>query len=168
MQKENLLKAVLITAGLYSLNAVINLLTGISLPAPFLLSLFAAYAYLMYSEAIDVRETVLASAAFIAAGLLTSHIAKIYVYEDLCQMARSVSGPASGAAGLGSIMDAEKVCLSTLEIFVSATSSGPFESWQFWLITLTASTLSIYLYRKHYKANSGTIPESEPSSNTSP
>ena len=161
MEKKHLLTAFSITAGLYSLNIVTDLLTGIALPAPLLLSILVSVGYLLYNRDIDITEAGLASAAFIGSGLTVSYGLKKTVYSDFCATATNL--PGDRAAVLGG----QGACKSTTEIFTSMLNSNATGTWRFWIVTLTASALTLYIYRNYYKTNSGTAPEPEPSSKTS-
>lgn len=161
MDKKHLLAAFSITAGLYSFNIVLDLLTGIALPAPLLLSILVSIGYLLYNQAMDIEETLLASAAFIASGLAVSYGLKKKVYSDLCATATNLPGESAAALG------GQGACKSTLEVFSSVLNSNPVGSWRFWTVTLTASALTLFIYRNYYRANSGTASEPEPSSKTS-
>lgn len=67
----------------------------------------------------------------------------------------------------GAALGKDGACKSTLEIFSSALNSNPVGNWRFWIVTLTASALTLFVYRNYYRANSGTASDSDPSLNTS-
>ncbi len=162
MEKRHLLEAFSITAGLYSLNIILELLTSIALPAPLLLSILVSVGYLLYNQAMDVKEVLIASAAFTGSGLAVSYGLKKTVYSNICSTATNLPGDA------GATLGGNKACKSTLELFGSALNTNPIGSWRFWAVTLTASALTLFIYRNYHRPNSGAASDSGPSSNSPP
>lgn len=146
MERDYLLKAFFIGAGFYGLSTVISIL-GTDIPAPFLLSLICATAYLLYEGVLNLKETVLATGAFTVSGLIIAYAAKKIIYNSLCETSKNLSGQ------MNSVLTGEQACKSVSDIFFAALKSGPAESWQFWIFAVAASVLSILLYRK-YKGTS--------------
>lgn len=108
----------------------------------FLISLITLLAYELYRNTIDIRETVTALISFTAISLLISVIAKLTVYDPLCQLSQA-------APSTSTVLSSPEACLSLIGVWTRILSANPVKVWYFWAASTVLTAAVVYLYRTY-------------------
>lgn len=124
---------------------VAAVLLGISMSTGLVFGLFVTVSYLVYQGQIAPEEATAGGLGFVVSGLLFAAAGKYLFFDSLCKVAESQSSVDSSINVLGQ----DEVCLSVLEVWVSALHSNIFYNWYFWAATIATGMLTSYLYRRY-------------------